>query len=100
MRMLHIDAQEANKLLTTFVNDHRQNKSDELGVTHTIMGNLKNDELKVILVREENVVNTKACFKTIHGENIYSVQKHKNIDAGTISLGDHFNTYNPEHCDT
>lgn len=98
--MLNIDAQEATKLLTVIVNDHRQSKSDELAVTFAITGLSNTGELKVILAKEENLPDIKTSFKTISSENIYSIQKHKNIDANSISLVDGFNAYNPENTQT
>lgn len=99
MGMLNIDTQQANTLLTTFVNDHCQDKSNKLAVTYTIIGNLTNGRLSVMLVKQENLADTKVLFKTVCGQNVYSIQKHKSIDDSTISIVDNFSTYNPEQCD-
>lgn len=98
MQMLNIDVKQAATVLATFVNDHRQNKSNGLAVTYTITGSLKNGQLSVMLVKEENINNTKALFKNVSSESVYSMQKHKQIDAGIISLVDNIKAYNPEHC--
>lgn len=55
-----------------------------------ISGVLKSDQLSVQLVKESELPTVRDLFREVSGENLYSIQKCKDVDLHAISLVDSF----------
>nr|CAH7727074.1 unnamed protein product [Callosobruchus chinensis] len=91
-RNLGISLANSQRLITKYVQDQRKLNSDQqLSVTYTVMGILKNGKGdSIIMFDESNIAEKETLFDKIHSDIIFSVQKNSNVDFNIIALVDKF----------
>lgn len=82
--LLNIKIHDAKKVLQVFVDDQKQ-VGKNVAVTYVVTGVLKNGELVVKLVREDDLPGIEQLFKEISSKVIYSVQKSEMIDTNIVA---------------
>jgi len=92
---LDITATDAKKLLQQYVTDQRDLKPNALAVTYSLTGLLEDHTLGITVVKEDELDDKKDCFETVLKQEIYSVQKSKEVDLNVMSLVDYFDMHHP-----
>lgn len=88
---MKVTIKDASKLLQTFAEDQKQTKKS-VALTYVISGVLKDGDLGVRLVKEEDVKEKEQLFKTVSSKIIYSVQKNGSTDLHTVVSVNGFDT--------
>ncbi|CAH1964076.1 unnamed protein product [Acanthoscelides obtectus] len=91
-RSLGIPLQESQRLISKYVEDRRKlDSKQQLSVTYTVMGTLKNGKGDSIMMFDNsNIKEKESLFDKIHSDIIFSVQKNNDVDFNIIALVDKF----------
>lgn len=89
--LLNVSVQDANKLLQTFAGDQKVVQKS-VTATYIVSGVLKDGNLGVRLLKQDELVEKKHMFKTVSNEVLYSLQKCNSIDLNSVVSANGFDT--------
>lgn len=89
--LLNVSVQDASKLLQTFAGDQKE-VQNRVTATYVISGVLKDGNLGVRLVKQDELIEKEQMFQTVSSKVLYSLQKSNSIDLNSIALVNGFDT--------
>lgn len=91
-REVRISVNDAKEILAKYVKDFRQSNSNSINVVYVLSGNLSDGSISVFLCKEHELEEKRNLFHKIFSEQIYSIQKCKDIDLQSLTLAEPINS--------
>lgn len=92
---LEINANTARALLQRYVEDKKQIGAENFSATYLVAGILEDGSTNVTVVKDTQLEAKLSSFQTVSSQQIYSVQKVKDLDLSALSLVDAYNVDSP-----